>query len=108
MTTLPYRAWTASGDSYDIDFPLHDETVDAGRVGEMVSALLDAIERDIVKVGETSNGDVLQAFAMAMAVRARMIRAPQPVVDKLSGDLLRAALDAVAAAGHSHQKAGRA
>ena len=108
MSTLPYRAWTATGDTYDIAFPLHGETADPGRVGALVSALLDAVETEIGKAAETSNGDVLQAFAMAMAVRARMIHAPQPVVERLSGDLLRTALDAVAEADHSAPRSGTA
>ncbi len=108
MASLPYRARTASGDIFDIQFPLHPETADPVRVGQMVTALLDCMEKDIGIIGETSNGDVLQAFAMAMAVRARMIHASQEVVAPLSTALLRGALEAVATADHARPQSGRA
>ena len=60
MKKLPYRARTTTGDSFDIEFPLHGETRNAVRVGQHVSAVLEAIDRDIALAGETSNGDVLQ------------------------------------------------
>lgn len=108
MKKLPYRARTTTGDSFDIEFPLHGETRDAVRVGQLISAVLEAIDRDIALAGETSNGDVLQAVAMAMAIRARMIHAPDGVTDKLSAQLLRSALDAVAAASRQTPQVGHA
>ena len=95
---LPFSAKTASGDRYEIEFPLHEETANAVRVRQLLSDLLAAIDKDIALSGELSNGDVLQAAAMAMAVRARMIHAPRPVSERLSQELLRNALDAVAKA----------
>ncbi len=47
MKKLPDRARTACGDSFDIDFPLHDETRDAVRVGQLLSTVLEAIDKDI-------------------------------------------------------------
>ena len=108
MKKLPYRARTKTGDIFDIEFPLHGETVDAVRVGQLVTALLEALDRDIGLGGETSNGDVLQAAAIAMAIRARMIHARQSATDSLSTELLRTALDAVAAATHHAPQAGHA
>ena len=97
--TLPYTVETATGDSFRIDFPLHAETGSGVRVNQMLTAILAALDRDIRLGGEeTSNGDVLQALAMALAVRARMIHAPSEVTDELALDLLRRALHAAKAA----------
>ncbi len=108
MKQLPYRAKTSMGEVFDIDFPLHDETGSPIRVGQLVSLLLDALDHDIAVVGETSNGDVLQACAMAMAIRAGMIHAPQEVTRELSRDLLNSALDAVGSAARQHPQSGHA
>jgi len=105
---LPYRARTATGDHFDFEFPLHAETQSAVRVGQLVSAVLDALDKDIALAGATSNGDVLQAFAMAMAIRTRMIHAHYDTLDSLSTQLLRTALDAVSEAPRHSPKFGRA
>jgi hypothetical protein len=105
---LPYRTQTAMGDTFDINFDLHPETADAVRVSQLLSAILDAIDRDVGLAGETSNGDVLQAAAMAVAIRAGMIHAAHRVTGRLSINLLRDALKAVAAATHTTPQAGRA
>ncbi len=108
MKKLPYRARTTTGDSFDIDFPLHGETLDAVRVGQLLSAVLDAIDKDIALAGETSNGDVLQAVAMAMAIRARMIHAPRTALETLSMQLLQTALAAAAEAARNTPQVGHA
>ncbi len=97
MKKLPYRARTATGDVFDFVFPLHEETGDAVRVEQLVSVLLAAIDRDIAVAGETSNGDVLQAVAMAYAIRARMVHAPFEVTETLAERLVESALKAVSA-----------
>jgi len=108
MTRLPYRARTASGETFDIEFPLHGQTQNAVRVAQILSAVLEAIDKDIALAGESSNGDVLQAVAMAMAIRARIIHGRQDAVEQLSVQLLQAALKAVAAADHRAPQAGHA
>lgn len=98
MRPLPYRVETATGDILDITFPLHAETASPVRVDQVLSAVLDAIDKDIKVCGETANGDVLQALAMAIAVRARMIHAPADVTANLAKMLVdtagKAACDA--------------
>lgn len=96
MKKLPYRARTATGDVFEIEFPLHHDTGCPVRVSQLISVLLDAIDRDIAVIGETSNGDVLQAVAMTMAIRTGMIHAPHETCETLSKQLLNAALGAVA------------
>ncbi|MDJ0948848.1 MAG: hypothetical protein QNJ94_08000 [Alphaproteobacteria bacterium] len=108
MTKLPFRAKTATGDILDVEFPLHPETGDAVRVGQLVTLLLDAIDKDIGLAGETSNGDVLQAVAMTLAIRAGMIHGAGSLTETLSIDLLRSALEAVADATRTVPQAGHA
>jgi len=108
MKRLPYRAETATGETFDIEFPLHEHTIDAVRVSQLVSEVLEQIDRSIAVLGETGNGDVLQAMAMAMAVRAEMIYAPHETTSTLSLDLLRNALSATAEAKHSSDPVGHA
>ena len=105
---LPYRATTRTGDVFDIEFPLHSETGDAVRVGQLVSVLLEAIDKDIVVSGETSNGDVLQAVAMTMAIRAGMIHTPHKTSGGLAKQLLSIALDAMADSTNYGPRAGHA
>lgn len=105
---LPFRATTASGDRYDISFPLHPETRSPARVAQLLSALLETLSRETQASGETSNGDLLQALAMAIAVRARMIGAPPRVTDRLATDLVDTALAAMDDATTHRAISGRA
>ena len=108
MKYLPYQANTATGDSFDLSFPLHDDTGSAVRVAQLISVVLETIDKDIAAMGETSNGDVLQAVAMALAIRARMIHAPTPVVRQLSVELVESALAAAAASERQTVPSGNA
>ncbi len=105
---MPYRALTATGERLDIEFPLHAETGSAIRVHQMLDVLLAVLDRDIGATGTTSNGDVLQALAMAMAIRAAIIHAPKRVTDQLARDLLAGALTALEDAERHTPLSGRA
>jgi len=108
MRPLPFRVETATGDVLDITFPLHADTGSAMRVDQMLTAILEAIDKDIAVCGETSNGDVLQAVAMALAVRARMIHAPEDVTMQLASDLLASAAAAAKQAERVEPPSGNA
>lgn len=108
MPPLPYRVETATGDVLDITFPLHDDTGSPMRVDQLLSAVLNAVDQDIKVCGETANGDVLQALAMALAIRARMIHAPAELTAKLSEGLLSTALSATATAVRTEPTSGNA
>ena len=105
---LPYRVETRTGDCFDIDFPLHPATDDPVRTTQILSAVLEAIDRDIDIVGPAGNGDVLQAVAMALAVRATMIHAPVDTTAGLARDLLQTALTAAGEAPRHSSPAGHA
>lgn len=92
---LPYRATTASGERFDISFPLHPHTASPTRVAQMLTAILGALDVEVGIDPATSNGDVLQAVAMALAIRAAMIDAPKDLTDHLSVELVTATLAAM-------------
>ena len=108
MRPLPYRVETATGDTLDITFPLHSDTASPVRVNQLLTAILDTIDQDIKMCGETGNGDVLEAAAMALAVRARMIHAPTNVTAELSSQLLGEALNAARVAERVEPQIGNA
>lgn len=89
---LPYRVTTQTGEVIDFEFDLHPDTGSAMRVSQLLSAVLHTLDREIRVLGETSNGDVLQALAMALAARARMIHAPVAQTAELARDLVTEAL----------------
>jgi hypothetical protein len=95
---LPYRVSTQTGDVIDFDFPLHPDTGSPVRVAQLLTAVLATVDREIRTLGETSNGDILQALAMAAAARARMIHAPVEQTSELARTLLTEALKGAAAA----------
>ena len=105
---LPYRAVTKTGDTFDIEFPLHGETDSAVRVEQLVSSLLDAIDKDIELGGEGSNGDILQAIAITMAIRSGIIHAPHETTGKLARQLVDTALEAMASSTRRQPLCGHA
>ena len=91
---LPYRATTSTGNQFDFEFPLHAETVSAVHVSNLMSAILAALDREIKLHGQVGNGDVLQAVAMALAVRTRMLPGDPAQLDPTVQGLLATALSA--------------
>lgn len=81
MPHLDYTAVTSGGRAFDMRFPLHPETTSRDQVAAMLTQTLASINDTVngeaaAAAGAVSDGDILQALAMAMAVRARMIEAP--------------------------------
>ena len=94
MRQLPYRAQTATGDTIDIEFPLHAETESPVKVSQLLTAVLETIDKEVAVAGPMANGDVLQALAMAVAIRSRMIHAPSEITSDLAKIVTTYALDA--------------
>ena len=97
MPAIPYTITTDTADKFEFSFPLHPSTSSALRVHQLLEMLIDQLSRDVREI-ETANGDVLQALAMAIAVRSRMIGAAPDVTAKLASDLVATALKAAAEA----------
>ncbi len=92
--SLAYTAKTASGVEIDFDFPLHPLTVSESDVANLLTEVLAALDRRITDSGTISDGDVLQALSMALAVRTRMVEAEPGSVHRLSAELADTALAA--------------
>jgi len=107
-STLPYRATTSSGEVIDVTFDLHAETRSASDVTELLTALLGALDERVTRQGTMSNGDVMQALAMAMALRVAMIPAPRTVTEPLARELLDSALSAASYAQRVRPPVGHA
>lgn len=93
--TLEFTAITASGTAYAIDFPLHPDTRSAEAVSVLMTRLLDCVSEVVDARRDLSDGDVLQALAMTLAIRARMTSNRSETVASLVETLFR---DAHAAA----------
>lgn len=106
--SLPYRVETATGETLDFTFPLHPDTGSAVVVSQLLSALLKVLDTELKLHGNVSNGDVLQAASMALAVRVRMIHAPTEQTAPLAEQLLAGALEAAAEAVSDEPLSGRA
>lgn len=102
---LPYDVTTATGEKIAFEFPLHGETQSAMRVSQLLTAVLGAVDRELRVLGNTANGDVMQAMAMALAARTAMLHAPYVVGRQLATDL---AATALAAAEHCERDDGAA
>jgi hypothetical protein len=96
---LPYRAVTASGNQFEFDFPLHVDTGSPVHVSNLLNALLGVLDHEIRQLGPVSNGDVLQALAMALTVRTRILPGDPGAVDALVRELVSSALAAPARPG---------
>ena len=106
MDYLPYTVTTDTGDTFDIEFPLSAHTEDSVRVHQLLTTLLRALASDLNVLGQTSNGDILQAVSMALAIRARMVHAPEATMRGIVGDLANSALQACYDADRNSEPAG--
>jgi hexokinase len=93
-TRLPYTVTTATGEKLTFEFPLHPQTQSAMRTGQLLDAVLATLDRELRVLGDSANGDVLQALAMAIAVRTAMLHAAYDTGRNLSATLTETALDA--------------
>jgi hypothetical protein len=107
-TTLPFRYISPMGEHFDLDFRLHPDTVSAMRVSQLLERVLETLDQEIGVLGDTANGDVLQALAMALAVRAGLIHADEALTGRLCSDLLQRALASLSQARRHHEFSGRA
>ena len=94
---MPYKAITATGNQFEFDFELHPETVEPVHVSNLLTALLQALDHEIGILGRVGNGDVLQALAMALAVRTRVLAGGSEEVDTLVRGLVTTALASASA-----------
>ena len=106
MDYLPYTVTTDTGDKFNIEFPLSPHTEDPVRVHQLLTTIMNALASDLKVLGETSNGDILQAVSMALAIRARMVHAPESTMRGIVSDLTSSALQACFDADRNSEPAG--
>ncbi len=94
MSKLPYKVTTANGKVYLVDFELHPETASAVHVNHLLTSVLGAVDQEINILGDAATGDVLQALAMALAARTRIVPNQSDELDESVLDLLDSALGA--------------
>ena len=94
MKTLPYTAITASGTKIDFRFPLHPLTESEEQVADLLTAALAAVDEVIGEHASVSDGDIMQALAMALAIRTRMVEAAHGPVHRLAKELVASSLGA--------------
>jgi len=56
--------------------------------------MLAALDRELRVLADSANGDVMQALAMALAVRTAMLHAPYEIGRDLSAELVASSLTA--------------
>lgn len=93
MSKLPYKVTTANGKVYLVDFELHPETASVVHVNHLLTSVLDAVDKEISILGDAATGDVLQALAMALATRTRIVPNQSDALDESVLDLLDNALN---------------
>jgi hypothetical protein len=108
MNYLPYRYQSPTGDAIAFDFPLHEQTGSATRVHQLLDRILHTLNHEVALLGDTQNGDLLQALAMALAVRTELIPADPELTHRLARELIQQALGALAEARHHRVQVGHA
>jgi hypothetical protein len=108
MNYLPYRYRSPTGDVISFDFPLHEQTGSPTRVHQLLDCILNALNHEVALLGDTQNGDLLQALAMALAVRTELIPADPELTHRLARDLAQQALNALPEARHERTQVGHA
>jgi hypothetical protein len=102
MRIVTYTAITTSGRAFEIDFPLHPQTQSGPGVSQVVTEQLAALSQTLASRKDMGDGDVLQALAMTLAIRARIVDENPGAVDELVHALLDSALNA-ARESHGYQ-----
>lgn len=95
---LSFTATTSRGQVVEFQLPLHPHTSSREQVGSMLEGLLDAMTTLIDSHDGVSDGDLLQALALAMAVRMGVAGIGQDIGRTLLTELVEAALAGAATA----------
>jgi|TARA_B100002019_G_scaffold280014_1_gene282495 hypothetical protein len=95
ITRLPVDVTTAMGDKFSFNFKLNEHTADPIKVSNLLSSVLATLDNEIKLLGETSNGDVLQGLAMALAIRSKIIHGADDTTPGLVKSLVNDALESL-------------
>ena len=81
-TKIPYSITTETLTKINFLFELSIDTKSPITVYQLLDLILHKISQE-TRITEISNGDVIQALAMALAVRMKMVSANDKVVEKI-------------------------
>ena len=95
ITRLPVDVTTAMGDKFSFNFKLNEHTADPIKVSNLLSSVLATLDNEIKLLGETSNGDVLQGLAMALAIRSKIIHGADDSTPRLVKSLVNDAIESL-------------
>ena len=90
---LPYSITTATLTKINFLFELSDNTKSPISVHQLLDLILTNINKE-TKITNLSNGDIIQALAMALAVRMKMVNANEKVIEKIVIDCVSKAMNA--------------
>ncbi len=93
-STMMFTAITSTGRAFDIEFPLHPGTRSGEQVSQLVTDLLDTLTRQVDGEPDISHGDILQALAITLAIRTRIMDAHPETVREVIGRLFDTAFAA--------------
>lgn len=96
--SLQYTAVTSSGRVFEFDFPLHQHTRSDKSVSDLLTSLLECTSTFTNGDHAMSDGDILQALVMGLAVRARMVDETGDTSRQLLHELVDIAIDATSEA----------
>ncbi len=91
--SLAFTATTASGEVLEFQLPLHPETSSLEHVGTLVEQILERVSDVVEGPEKMSDGDVLQALTLSLAVRLRVAGISSGTARELVEDLANLALD---------------
>ncbi|MEX6723623.1 hypothetical protein [Parapedomonas caeni] len=93
---LAYTVGTEGGGRLSCAFPLDPRTRSPEQVGEVAVALVETLDHE-ARVSGLANGDMLQALAIALALRVGMMEGDTDENTELADALVQEALAAVRA-----------
>ena len=88
---LPYTAITSTLKEIDFNFQLSGNTNSPLVVHQLISSVLSKIN-DETKIQDISNGDIIQALCMILAVRSKMVDANPEIIEKIVIDCFNKAM----------------
>jgi hypothetical protein len=92
VDTLAFTATTANGEVLEFNLPLHPHTHSPEQVGTLIEAILETVSQRVEGAERFSDGDVLQALTLALAVRLKVADMPTDTARQLVEALANFAL----------------
>ncbi len=94
MHKLVFVTMTDSGNSREVEFPLHQETGSTQDLSALVTELLNTISKHVEKCDSPKDGDILQALTMVSAIRCGLVNVDPKVSKQLFSQMFDNNFDA--------------